>query len=43
MVVLCRCGKEWEDVGECGKKWYFFLSVGRSGKRGEGVGECGSG
>ena len=35
MVVLCRCRKEWEEVGECGKEWYFFLSVGRSGKRGE--------
>ena len=41
MVVLCRCGNEWEEVGECEKEWYFLLSVGRSGKRGEGVGESG--
>ena len=33
----------WEEVGECGKEWYFFLSVGKSGKRGEKVGGWGLG
>ena len=41
MVVLCRCGKELEEVGECGKELYFFLSVGRGGKEWVRVGECG--
>ena len=30
----------WGEIGEYGKKWYFFLSVGRSEKMREEVGKC---